>query len=266
MAGTVPALVATDLDRTLLRDDGTASDRTQRALQLVEDRGATVVFVTARPPRWMHDLTDLVGEHGLAVCANGGFVYDVAERRIIDQFPLDVPTVTEMARLLRAEVPGLAFAVENAAGFGHEPEYWSEYAMPPGTPVGELADLLTAPPVKVLARHRDLDVDELYSRAVDAVGHLVELSHSGAAGLLEIAARGVSKATGLSMLCEQLGVQPAQVVAFGDMPNDIPMLTWAGTSYAVANAHPQVRACATRVVGSNNDDGVARTLEQIYAE
>ena len=56
---------------------------------------------------------------------------------------------------------------------------------------------------------------------------------------MEISAAGVTKGDALARLCERLGVDAADVVAFGDMPNDLPMLTWAGTSYAMANAHPR---------------------------
>jgi hydroxymethylpyrimidine pyrophosphatase-like HAD family hydrolase len=53
-------------------------------------------------------------------------------------------------------------------------------------------------------------------------------------------------------------------VAFGDMPNDLPMLRWAGTSYAVANAHPDVIAVADHVAPANYDDGVATVLAGIF--
>jgi len=76
----LPRLVATDLDGTLLRSDGTCSERTRATLAAVELAGIQVVLVTARPPRWLQDLVDLVGEHGVVLCANGAFVYDVRSR------------------------------------------------------------------------------------------------------------------------------------------------------------------------------------------
>jgi hydroxymethylpyrimidine pyrophosphatase-like HAD family hydrolase len=78
---------------------------------------------------------------------------------------------------------------------------------------------------------------------------------------VEIAAAGVSKAAALAELCEELGVMPAEVVAFGDYPNDLPMLEWAGHAVAVANAHPEVLAAVTEVTASNDDDGVAVVLD-----
>src|SRR5665811_2385161 len=79
----LPTLVATDLDGTLLRSDGTCSERTRASLAAVEVAGIQVVLVTARPPRWLHEIVDLVGEHGVVLCCNGAFVYDVRARKIL---------------------------------------------------------------------------------------------------------------------------------------------------------------------------------------
>jgi hydroxymethylpyrimidine pyrophosphatase-like HAD family hydrolase len=86
------------------------------------------------------------------------------------------------------------------------------------------------------------------------------ITWSSATALLEISAPGVTKASTLELLCADLGVGPAEVVAFGDMPNDLPMLAWAGTSYAMANAHPTVLEAASCTAPANDEDGVARVL------
>ena len=99
-------LVATDLDGTLLRSDGTVSARTRVALTAVEERGVTVVFVTGRPVRWMESLWEHVGDHGLAICSNGGIVYDVAAHAVRTARPIPPGTGLEVARLVRQELPG----------------------------------------------------------------------------------------------------------------------------------------------------------------
>ena len=71
------------------------------------------------------------------------------------------------------------------------------------------------------------------------------------------------KATTLARLCAERGIAAEEVVAFGDMPNDLPMLAWAGTAYAVANAHPDVLAAVDRRTASNDDDGVALVVESL---
>jgi hypothetical protein len=65
-------------------------------------------------------------------------------------------------------------------------------------------------------------------------------------------------------VCAQRGIASDDVVAFGDMPNDLPMLRWAGHGVAVANAHPDLLTAADEVTASNDDAGVARVLERLF--
>jgi Cof subfamily protein (haloacid dehalogenase superfamily) len=255
--------VATDLDGTLLHSDGTVSDRARTALAAVEDAGALVVFVTGRPPRWMPPVVEQTGHRGIAVCANGALVYDLHTERVIEEHLMQPEIAAELVHALRAELPGLVFAVERGdRGFAHEPAYtpaWTAGHMS----VGDVEEIISEPMAKLLGRHPDLDADALLERAQSIVGELATLTHSSRDGLLEVSAAGVSKASTLELLCREHGHQAADVVAFGDMPNDLPMLTWAGTSYAMANAHASVLAATTRVAPSNDEDGVAQVIEQL---
>ena len=145
-------LVATDLDGTLLRDDGLCSERTRAALAAVERAGIQVVLVTARPPRWLHDIADLVGEHGLALCCNGAFVYDVRGRHVLDEHCMAAAQVGEIAVDLRNALPGIAFAVERRTGFGREVCYLDMFTTPQDVSALTLEELLDPLPAKVLAR------------------------------------------------------------------------------------------------------------------
>ena len=119
--------------------------------------------------------------------------------------------------------------------------------------------------VKVLARSPERSADEMVAIARATLSVDAEISHSGGRGLLEIAPAGASKASALAWLCERRGISARSVAAFGDMPNDLPMLRWAGIGHAVANAHPEVLAAAHRVVGHHAEDGVALALEEMLA-
>jgi hydroxymethylpyrimidine pyrophosphatase-like HAD family hydrolase len=114
---------------------------------------------------------------------------------------------------------------------------------------------------KLLARTERLAEDDVIPRVAEVLGDRALVQHSGTGGLAEILAPGVTKAAGLVRWCTRTGIHPADVWAFGDMPNDVPMLEWAGVGWAVANAHPDARAAASRTCASNDEDGVARTLE-----
>jgi Cof subfamily protein (haloacid dehalogenase superfamily) len=260
-----PRFVATDLDGTIVPWDGVISDRTVRALQRVEALGVPVVFVTGRPPRWMSEIAERTGHTGLAICANGALVYDLHSEQVVDHFPLSVEVGLDVARRLRAALPDVRFAVETLDGFAHEPAYQPRWDVGQASSVAGIDDIYGGTEVvKLLARHEELDADALLAAAREVVGDVAELTHSSQSGLLEISATGVSKATTLARVCEQQGVDAADVVAFGDMPNDLPMLAWAGTSYAVEGAHPDVLAAVSHRAPAAEDDGVAQVLEDLF--
>lgn len=264
----VPRLIATDLDGTLLRDDKTVSARTVAALAAAEDAGIEVFFVTGRPARWMDVVARHTARHGVAICANGAGVYDLHRDLLLAAYPLGEHAARTVVRALREAVPGTSFALERAASFHYEPEYAADWPEPGllGEPVEELlADHSTHPLLKLLAKHATADPDAFWATARDAAGGHAEITRSTTSALLEISGLGVSKATTLARCCAERGITPDQVVAFGDMPNDLDMLTWAGTSYAVANAHPAVLAATTHRTASNEDDGVARVIEAMLA-
>lgn len=115
---------------------------------------------------------------------------------------------------------------------------------------------------KVYLQHPDLDDDALAKAARAAVGNLVDVVVAGP-GVVEILPLGLSKATGLSLAARRLGMKAADTLAFGDMPNDIPMFAWARRGVAMANAHEDLKAVAQEVTASNEDDGIAVVLEQL---
>ncbi|NEB82070.1 HAD family phosphatase [Streptomyces sp. SID14478] len=275
---TAPRLIATDLDGTLLHDDKTVSPRTVAALAAAEKAGVEVFFVTGRPARWMDVVSDHLHGHGLAICGNGAAVVDLhggpGNHRFVKIRELPVPDALDVVRVLRAAAPGTSFAVERTGGLHHEPTY-PPLHLDPGESVASAEKLLSAdfegadvadqPVLKVLAYHPELGPDEFLSLARAAVGDLAAITRSSPSALLEISGRGVSKASTLELCCQERGISPAEVVAFGDMPNDMEMLAWAGASYAMGNAHPDVLSAATGVTATNNEDGVARVIENILA-
>lgn len=259
-----PRLVATDLDGTLVRSDGTVSPYTREVLAAVETLGVPVVFVTGRPLRWAEDVFDYVGEHGLAVVSNGALVWDVARHRVHLLRPIEPELGLAVCRLLRAALPGTSFAVETLEGIGLEPEFLERHPVPEGARRGPVEELFDRPAVKLLARHEELAPEAFWDLAEQVVGGRLVITWSSSTSLLEISAPGVTKASTLALLCADLGVEADDVIAFGDMPNDLPMLAWAGTSYAMADAHPTVTAAADHVAPGHDDDGVARVLAGVF--
>ncbi|MFJ8073466.1 Cof-type HAD-IIB family hydrolase [Streptomyces sp. NPDC096176] len=269
---TTPRLIATDLDGTLLRDDKSVSDRTIAALAAAEEAGIEVFFVTGRPARWMDVVSDHVHGHGLAICANGAAVVDLhSGGKLLEVRDLPRTTAMDVVRTLRTAAPGTSFAVELTTGIHYEPDY-PPFHLDPGATVAAAEKLLHeeqpgegAPVIKLLAHHPDLVPDSFLTLARVAAGELASFTRSSPTALLEVSGLGVSKASTLALCCAQRGISADEVVAFGDMPNDVEMLTWAGTSYAMGNAHPDVIAAASGRTVANNEDGVAVVIEQILA-
>ncbi|MDM7830914.1 HAD family hydrolase [Cellulomonas edaphi] len=261
---TAPRLVATDLDNTLLGPDGRVSARTQRALAAAAEAGIAVVFVSARPLRRLRELAEHVAGHGIAICSNGAAVFDVGADVVLAEEGMAPAEVACVAGALRAAwgAQNVHFATEHAGGFDKEAAFTESYAVPAGSRVAEsIEDVLTPSTLKLLVR-TSLPWDETFARRVAAViGDAGLVADSGAPGLGEISRTGVTKAATLERWAADLGIGPHDVWAFGDAPNDLPMLRWAGASFAVANAFPEVRAAATHTCPSNADDGVARVLE-----
>jgi Cof subfamily protein (haloacid dehalogenase superfamily) len=271
-----PRLIATDLDGTLLRDDKTVSPRTVAALAAAEEAGIEVFFVTGRPARWMGVVSDHVHGHGLAICGNGAAVVDLhggpGAHRFVKVRELARENALDAVRLLREAAPGTVYAIEQTYGFNQEPDYPQLHMEVPDVllpaeellgPDGPLAD---EPVLKILAYHPSLDPDAFLTLARLTLGERANVTRSSPSALLEISGPGVSKASTLALCCAERGISHEQVVAFGDMPNDVEMLTWAGRSYAMGNAHPDVVAAASGQTVANNDDGVAVVIEELLAE
>jgi hypothetical protein len=266
-------MIASDLDGTLLRSDNTVSVRTRAALLAAADRGLLIAFVTGRPPRWLTEVVDATGHTGVAVAANGALLYDLATERVLATHPMQPQVMRVLTGELRATFPSVQFAVEYGDGFGAEPEYVHDWEINPrlnsqGRPMtppltADLETITARPGVKLLAKDRGADADDFMASADVLLAGRATVTHSSTFGLLEIAAPGVTKASGLAELAARHGINPDEVVAIGDMPNDVPMLQWAGRSYAVANAHPAAQAAADAVVGSNDDDAVAVLIESL---
>jgi hypothetical protein len=110
---------------------------------------------------------------------------------------------------------------------------------------------------------RDLRPDALLAALTRGLEPLASATHSGSP-YVEVGPKGGNKATALARLCAAIDVDRSDVISFGDMPNDIGMLRWAGIGVAMANAHPSVLRACDEVAGSCDEDGVARYLRQRF--
>ena len=267
---TTPTLIACDVDGTLFNDDETISPRTRAAVRAAVAAGAEFVLATGRPPRWIRPVVDALGFAPMAVCANGAVVYDAATDRVVSARTLPVDVLAELAELATRVIPGAGLAVERIGERAHDtatpqfissPGYEHAWLNPDNTEVS-IEDLLSAPAIKLLIRKSGARSGDMAAALAKHVGIEGDITYSTDNGLVEIVPLGISKATGVGEIARPLEIASADVLAFGDMPNDLPMLRWAGHGVAMGNAHPDVLAVADEVTAPNSDDGVARVLER----
>lgn len=257
-------LIATDLDGTLLRPDGSISQYTLSELRRAQEAGMLVVLVSARPPRVMRQLVQSSGLGGLAICCNGALLYDLDQDCILQSISLQPEQITWLINTMRVALPELSFAIEDGLAVICEPGYAAYYGDDDRLEL-RIASTITSyssPAVKLMARHTGQTPGELHEQVLALVGAEYSVTYSGGS-FLEIAAAGINKAAALERFCAQRGISAREVIAFGDMPNDLPMLQWAGRSVAVANAHPLVLAAVHEITRSNAEDGVALVLQNL---
>ncbi len=263
-----PRLVASDVDGTLLGPSDRPGPRLLAVLDRMRAAEVPLVLATGRPPRWILPVCDAIGQRGLCVAANGAILWDAATDRVLEAAEIGVDVLAEVLERLRVALPGAGLAVERVprpgvAEFCCEPDF--EHAWPNADHVVvPLAELAALPAMKVLARRRGSSSDAMAAAVREGLGELVDVTFSASGGLVECSVRGVTKAHGLAQAAAHLGVDADEVVAFGDMPNDLAMLRWAGHGVAMGNAHPELHAAADEITARHDEDGVALVLERWF--
>ncbi|HEY2206619.1 MAG TPA: HAD family hydrolase [Pseudonocardia sp.] len=265
-----PGLVASDVDGTLLTGTPEPSARTRAAVDRVLADDTPFVLVTGRPPRWIPPVAQYLPGVRHAVCANGAVRYDVLTDRVLWSRALTPESLRELAAACAAALPGAVLAVERVGRtaldevaiprieLGYRPGWTRDYLEVPRE------QLLEEPAIKMLVRHEELSSEQMLLALRAVVGADVALTFSYPDGLVEAAPAGVTKATGLTEVAGSLGFGAADVIAFGDMPNDLEMLLWAGHGVAMGNAHPALLEVADEVTAPNTEDGVALVLERWF--
>ena len=264
--------IATVLDGTLLRSDGTVSARTRDAVDAAEDAGLLFVIATGRPPRWIPPVIEQIGERGLVVCANGGSVYDPARHELVARNDLDADAALAIIDLVADAYPDAVLGLEQGFEFSADTsiermtfpmlQSWKSQ----GLRIGPIRSFATEGVTKLIVRLGEDAPAGTAAAVQELIGERALVTHSTNESFLELSRPDVTKATTVEQVLIGSGIAAHEVVAFGDMPNDLALIEWAGLGVAVANAHPALRSAADEVTGSNDDDGVALVIERILTE
>ncbi|MCK7676232.1 HAD family hydrolase [Corynebacterium pygosceleis] len=273
---TRPLLVGSDIDGTLITSTERVSRRTRDCLRRFTDSGGVLALATGRPPRWLLPVLEQLPVQPMAVCANGAVLYDSATDRIVDTHPLfpdQLRAIVDSARTVLADAGGVNIAIERAGTSAFNPQSELFIVAPDWAHAWHSADfgeeeeeeLLSRPAIKLLLQNAELDSADMHRRLVPHIPpDTAHLTYSVSGGLLEVAAPGITKASGLRAIARNLGIPAERVICFGDMPNDTEMLRWAGTGVAMGNAVRQLRDIADETTLTNDDDGLATVLERWF--
>jgi hypothetical protein len=261
-------LIACDLDGTLFDPVGQISHRTVAALNAAHDAGVTVVIATGRPPALATHVIERLGRcvtHG--VMANGSVISTFPDMRPLRMTQFEIDRALRTVCRLREADPRFGFALATDAGFAHEPGFAER--MPAASPGPSVPDALAVAEgatfvIKLMVFHPVHTSHELLDIVPPLIGDELAVSHMGA-DAVELGPVGVDKGSGLAWLCGHLGIDAADVVAFGDEYNDHEMLQWAGLGVAMGNAPDATKACADEVTLTNAEDGVAVVVERLLA-
>jgi Cof subfamily protein (haloacid dehalogenase superfamily) len=264
--------VASDVDGTLLNTAEAISPRTAAAIAAVRAAEVPFVLVSGRPPRWIGPVSADGLIDGYAVCANGAVLYDIDADRVLSSHPIPAVLLRDVVHTLDAALPGTTIAVERIgdSAFGLdgrefliEDGYRHAWTGDPHQ-ISPRDEMLGRPAVKLLVRTPGATSAEIAAAAEAVVGGAVQITYSTNVGMIEVSAAGVTKQTGLAEVAGWLDVAAEDIVAFGDMPNDVPMLCWVGHGVAMANGHADALAAADEVTAANTEDGVAQVLERWF--
>jgi Cof subfamily protein (haloacid dehalogenase superfamily) len=256
--------VVSDLDGTLLGSDGTFSPATTHVVDRLHREGIPFIVATARTPRAMRK----VAGHqrlGRVVCANGAIVWDATRDEILAQTCFDPAHLSGSLGRLRAALPDAGVALLSAHAMFLDDAF---RALRHSVPVDaqRLSDvdgvLASHRIVMVAVRHPRLPAERLLPPTSQAFVGTGIASFAGPS-VVDIAPADTTKAVTAAREMATLSCPADATVVFGDMPNDLPLLAWAGWACAVANGHRTVLAAADEIVPSNDEDGVARTVRRL---
>jgi Cof subfamily protein (haloacid dehalogenase superfamily) len=256
--------VATDLDHTLIWQDGALRTRTLEVLHRVQAAGIHVIIVTGRMVQSLEKVVprSVLGEP--AICYQGAVVVD-SDGRWLSHVPIDVELAKEAIAAVEAEGYSPNVYVDDELYVSEETQWSQAYAAFQGLTilsVGKLADWLDRPPTKIVCVGDPDELDALEVRLERVFEGRLEISKS-LPYFLEFSAFGITKGAGLDFLSEHMGFSAQRTICFGDGENDVELVGWGGFGIAVENAHARVKAVANWVCPPAAEEGVAAVLEAL---
>lgn len=262
-------LFFSDIDGTLLRSDGSISDRLRDAFQKMAEQGHSLVLTSGRPLSGTLSIYKKISvdfPHAYMVCNNGCLVYDYHAGQNIYEKRIPTELVDEIAAIAeQMHFHIQAYTDDSIVCVKETPEllYYTSRVHMPVIFCHPLSLALTKPPYKMVAISLEGSdaLMGLKERIDEAFGTQIASTFSSP-GYLDIIPQNVSKGNTLSFLCSHLGISTADTFAAGDSENDISMILAAGTGFAMVDAEHIVKSSADKITALDcNHDGILEIIE-----
>ena len=262
-------LIALDLDGTLLNDQKQITAETRAALLAAQEAGIRLALASARPSPGLYRERDALGmqQHGgILMSYNGGRIVDAATGKVLFETAMDLDETKAVLRKLEA-LPVTPILDDGAQFYvtdknGYKVDYECRNNNMTCTEVQNLADFLTFAPIKILMSADPVEIHAIQKEIASFLPASLCVVQT-APFYLEVIPNSINKGQGIRDICRVLNISPAEVIAFGDAENDIPMLQAAGMGIAMGNAAEPVKTAADRVTRTNNEDGIAAALREL---
>lgn len=253
-----PRMIALDVDGTLVDHDNVMSPAVRDAVLAMHASGVEVVISTGRAVPGVMNAAQKLGLDGYAIASNGALVMSHSPVEILHAVTFDA---SEAVRRIVEQIPEVLVAVEDIGVGFRVSEPFPAGEITGSMTVQTLDELVAEPVTRVVIRAPERSSDEFHRLVADLGLHDTNY-YVGYTAWLDIAPEGVSKASGLDVLCQRLEIDQADVLAIGDGNNDTEMLVWAGRGVAMGQAPESVKVAANAITGTVEDDGVVTELQR----
>ena len=267
--GNTYRLIAMDLDGPLNNDEKRITQKTKDALMAAQKRGIRLALASARPSPGLYkerDILCLREYGGILMSYNGGRIVDAATGKVLFETAMDMEQTRQVLRFLES-LPvtpilddGKQFYVTSRDGYKVDYECRNNNMV--CSEVGVLADFLDFAPIKILMSVEPGELKTVQDQIAAFLPEELTVVQT-APFYLEVIPRRINKGQGILDICRALELTPAEVIAFGDAENDIPMLRASGMGVAMGNAAQPVKEAADHITDTNNNDGIAVALAQL---
>lgn len=255
-------LVALDLDGTLLNNELKITDRAANAIREAEKKGVKVTICTGRMFASAFQFAEELGINVPLITYNGALVKNSIDKEVLYERYLPLEEAKYVIELCRQYDCQINLYLDDKLYVEKAEEWAKRYAKRVKVPlyeVDDLLELLTIPPLKILAMS-EKNVLEKIRNELSGRGLYITKSQPH---FLEILNNEATKGKGLNAVGQILGIDRNEILAIGDNENDIEMFKYAGFAVAMENADEFVKNYADYVTKSNDDDGVALAIEKL---